>query len=31
DDNDEHFFKKKYQRQESEIVFEDERDDGYSL
>lgn len=31
DDNDEQFFKKKYQRQESEIIFEDERDDGYSL
>ncbi|HDK4136326.1 TPA: plasmid recombination protein [Staphylococcus aureus] len=31
DDNDEQFFKKKYQRQEPEIIFEDERDDGYSL
>ncbi|MDH9060005.1 recombinase [Staphylococcus epidermidis] len=31
DDNDEQFFKKKYQRQEPEIIFEDERDDGYTL
>ncbi|MCL4578358.1 MobV family relaxase [Staphylococcus aureus] len=31
DDNDEQFFKKKYQRHEPEIIFEDERDDGYSL
>ena len=31
DDNDEQFIKKKYQRQEPEIIFEDERDDGYSL
>ncbi|PTF84976.1 recombinase, partial [Staphylococcus chromogenes] len=25
------FFKKKYQRHEPEIIFEDERDDGYTL
>lgn len=31
DDNDEQFFKKKYQRHEPEIIFEDERDDGYTL
>ena len=31
DDKDEQFFKKKYQRQEPEIIFEDERDDGYTL
>ncbi|WP_437271023.1 MobV family relaxase [Staphylococcus aureus] len=31
DNNDEQFFKKKYQAQEREIIFKEDREDGYTL